>query len=93
MSWTRREGLPQTAPLHHPEGQLLHRVEPVLDALHLHERPQDPLPQEARAHGGPRLVEDVEERALASAVGLALDELEVAAGRPSMTSASPRPLG
>ena len=74
------ERLAQAAAVEGAEGQLLDGVEPVLDALELDEGPQDPLAQQAAAHGGPGVVEDVEERAPPAAVGQALDELEVAPG-------------
>ena len=74
------EGLAQAAAVEGAEGELLDGVEPVLDALELDQGAQDPLAQEAAAHGGPGVVEDVEERAPPAPVGQALDELEVAAG-------------
>ena len=74
--------LPQSPPRHGAEGQLLDRVEAVLDALQLHQRAQDPLPEQPGPHGGARLVEHVEQGAPAASVGHALHELEVAAGEP-----------
>ena len=40
------EGLAQAAALHGAEGELLHRVEAVLDRLHVDEGTEDPLAQE-----------------------------------------------
>ena len=79
-SCTPPKRLAQAAAVEGAEGQLLDGVEPVLDALELDEGAQDPLAQQAAAHGGPGVVEDVEERAAPAAVGQALDELEVAPG-------------
>ncbi len=56
--------------------ELLDRVEPVLNALQRDERPQEPAPQEAAAHGGHAAVDLVQQRALAAA-GRRLDDLEV----------------
>jgi hypothetical protein len=74
------ERLAQAGSIESAEGQLLDRVEAVLDAFELDERPQDPLAQQAGAHRAPGVVEDVEEGAPATAVGQALHELEVPAG-------------
>ena len=74
--------LVQPAPLEGTEGQLLDRVEAVLDALQLHQRAQDPLPEQPGPHGGARLVEHVEQGPPAASVGHALHELQVAAGEP-----------
>ena len=74
-----RERVAQPPAVERAEGQLLDGVEPVLDALHLDERAQDPVAQRPAAHRGLRVVEHVHERAAPAAVGEALDELEVAA--------------
>jgi len=73
------ERLAQPAPVEGAEGQLLDGVEPVLDALHLDQRAQDPVAQRPPAHRRLGVVEHVHERAAAAAVGEALDELQVAA--------------
>ena len=74
-----RERVAQPPAVERAEGQLLDGVEPVLDALHLDERAQDPVAERPAAHRGLRVVEHVHERAAPAAVGEALDELEVAA--------------
>ncbi len=79
-SWTARQRVAQPAAVERAEGQLLDGVEPVLDALHLDERAQDPVAERPAAHRGLRVVEHVQQRAAPAAVGEALDELEVAAG-------------
>ena len=77
-SCTRAKRLAGAAALDGAERQLLDGVEPVLDALELHERPQQPLPQQPSAHRRARVVEHVEQRPAPAAVLQVLDELEVA---------------
>jgi hypothetical protein len=70
--------LAQRAALAGAEGELLDGVQPVLDLLQPCQRPQHPVADPARAHGGLAQVEHREQRALATAVLQALGELQVA---------------
>ena len=58
--------------------EVLHRVLPEDDGVHIRERPLEPPPEKARPHGGIRVVQHFEERPLASAVAHILRDFQIA---------------
>ena len=63
-------------PLGAAEGELLDRIEPILDALERQQRLQQPGPQQPPAHRRHRAIDLVQQRSGAAAVGR-LDDVEV----------------
>ena len=76
MSWTDFQRVAQLDARGAAEGEVLDRVEPILDPLERDQRPEQPGAQQPSAHRRDRAIDLVQQRAGAAAV-LRLDHLEV----------------
>ncbi len=70
------ERVAHLGPIGRADGEFLHRVQPIANALQHHQRTEQPGAQQPAAHRGDRAIDLMEQRALAAAVHR-LDHLQV----------------